>query len=121
MTYKDVYTAALTLTGDAPASSNASYENRAGYILPMVVASLLPLDRIVRRNAGKKPTPMPPPNVDLASEWPLDDEFFPVAAYYLASELLSSDDPEESSSLYVEAEAMRRILSDAIPYTVESV
>lgn len=121
MTCLDIYHGALALTGNRPASAEADYSGRAAEIIPMVIMSLLPLDRMIKRNAGNPSAACPELPLSLEEEWPLEKEFFACAAYYLASELLIHDDPEQSNLLYVRAEAMRRIISDTIPYTLEKI
>ncbi len=121
MIYEDVYNGALTLTGSKPASPEASYREYSTYLLPMIVGSLLPLDRLAKKNAGLSPAKMPPPQINLSNKFPLEDEFYPATAYYLAAELVANEDQNLSSMLYIKAEALRRIVSNCIPFSVEEV
>lgn len=121
MTCLEIYKGALTLTGERPATNEADLASRATVILPMVIMSLSPLDRLIKRSKGNATVAPPPASLALESEWPLEDEFYSCAAHYLASELMASEDPELSAILYVRAEALRRMISEVIPFTIEKI
>lgn len=121
MTYRDVYKAALPLMGEGAETVDSALELEAEELLPMIVYSLLPVDRLKKKSVGETSVSSPSLLVSLDHVWPLDDGFLPCAAFYLASYMIGADDPELSSMLYVRAEATRRIISDGIPYVIERI
>lgn len=121
MTYRDVYKAALPLIGEGAGTSNSTLELTAEELLPMIVYSLLPLDRLKKKAVGEASVSSPSLLITLDKTWPLDDGFLPCAAFYLASYMIGADDPELSTMLYVRAEATKRIISDGIPYVIERI
>lgn len=121
MIYRDIYNAALPLMGEGTGASDSVLEEKAKELIPMLVYSLLPLDRIKKKSAGEASISTPQLQVELDDYWPLEKAFLPCAAHYLASYMIGADDPDLANLLYVRAEAMRRIISDGIPYTVERI
>ena len=94
-------------------------EEKAEELLPMVVYGLLPLDRLKKKSVGEASISSPELLIELDDLWPLDGSFLPCAAHYLASYMIGADDPDLANLLYVRAEAMKRIISDGIPYVIE--
>lgn len=121
MTYKDVLRAALPLMGEGGRADDVTLEADAEELLPMVVYSLLPLDRLKKKSVGETSIASPQTLIELDDYWPLERTFLPCAAHYLASYMIGADDPDLANLLYVRAEAMRRIISDGIPYTIEKI
>lgn len=121
MTNLDIYQGALTLTGDRPASSEADYSERAKVLIPIALQALAPLDRILKRSRGKVPIPISGACVDMDDLSPLEDDLFACACYYLASELTAFEDSGLSSELFVRGEALRRIISDSIPFELKRI
>ncbi len=120
MTYRDIYAAAICLMGNNPVSAETKYEEKSQRLLPMVVISLLPIDRIIKKNSGDEPTAFPDPEIELSDAFPLPESFMPAAAHYLACELTAPEDPDASSELYARAEAQKRILQSSIPFVYET-
>ena len=121
MRYIDVYKTALPLMGEDSEAENNVLELDAEELLPMIVYSLLPVDRLKKQSVGETSISSPSLLISLDDFWPLDDCFLPCAAHYLAAYMLGAGDTDLSNLLYVRAEAMKRIISDGIPFTVEKI
>ena len=131
MTNRDVYIGALSLTGDGVATEAADYEGRAFVLLPMITASLAPIDRAIKVRRGDKeavqdefPT-MPPepdewePYCSLDSEWSLEPEFYACAAHYLAASLVAYEDEALAEYLSSRADVLRALLEESVPASVK--
>ncbi len=121
MTYREIYKAALSLIGEGGREEEVMLEEKAEELIPMVVYSLLPLDRLKKKSVGGASISAPQTFIELDDYWPLEESFMPCAAHYLASYMIGADDPDLANLLYVRAEAMRRIISDGIPYVIERI
>lgn len=119
MTYRDVYKSALSLIGEG--GGDEMLELRTEELIPMVVYALHPLDRLKKKSVGEASISSPELLIELDDPWPLDGSFLPCAAHFLASYMVGADDPELANLLYVRAEAMKRIISDGIPYVIERI
>ena len=131
MTNRDVYSGALSLTGDGVATEAADYEGRALVLLPMITASLAPLDRAIKCRRGDEdgvqdefPTsPASPsewePYCSLDSEWPLEPEFYACAAHYLAASLVAYEDGTLAEYLSSRADVLRALLEESVPAHVK--
>lgn len=119
MTNRDIYLGALTLIGDRPSSEGSDYEGRARHLIPMALQTLAPIDRILKRQRGKAPARLLVIQVNMDKESPIEDELFSCACYYLASELTAFEDAQLSEELFVRGEALRRILSESIPFELK--
>ena len=118
MTCRDIYKAALPLMGEVASESNAE---RAEELLTSVIYCLLPVDRLKKKSVGETAIPAPKLSTSLDDVWPLDSCFLPCAAHYLAAYMLGSEDPDLSVMLYARAEALKRIISDQIPFVIEKI
>ena len=121
MKYRDVYKTALSLMGEGTGTANSTLELDAEELLPMIVYSLLPVDRLKKQSVGETSISSPSLIISLDDTWPLDDCFLPCASHYLAAYILGASDPDLSNLLYIRAEAMKRIISDGIPYVIERI
>lgn len=130
MTNRDVYAGALSLTGDGVFSEAADLESRAVVLIPMITASLAPLDRIVKKHKGDEyaseefPTSVAreqawEPYCSLEAEWPLEPEFYACAAHYLAASLMAYEDGELAEYLSARADVLRALLEESIPAHVK--
>jgi len=115
----DVLRGALALLGDAPASAEAGYEDRAAAMLGMVYQSLLPPDRILKRHRGKAPVLITDFSLPLDSDPGIEDDFFACACHLLASELTAFEDSDLSAALFVRGEALKRLVAESIPFEVK--
>ena len=133
MTNRDVYAGALSLTGERAATEAADYEERAIVLLPMITASLAPLNRAIKVRRGDEedvqdefPT-MPPepdawePYCSLDSDWPLEPEFYACAAHYLAAALVAYEDEALAEYLSSRADVLRALLEESLPARVKPV
>lgn len=101
MTNRNVYQAALGLVSERQAATgNDDYEERAGYLLPVVCARCARSDSLWRLANGEDPHSLPQ-----SCPWQLDDDF-PLsvpfaapAAAGLASLLVLEENPTLSQSL----------------------
>ena len=119
MTNRDIFLGALTLIGDRPSSDGADYEERARHLIPMALQTLAPMDRILKRQRGKVPVRLLVIQVDMEKNAPIEDDLFSCACYYLAAELTAFEDSQLSAELFVRGEALRRILSESIPFELK--
>lgn len=102
MTYSDVYTQALTYTGETAASTAVSdYSDRADYLFPGVLARLISSSNAL----GTTVTLPSTVKIEKATTFPMDDKLVPVAAMFLAAYLVAAENPGLSTQLIKIADA----------------
>lgn len=104
MTYSDIYSQALTYTGETASSTAVSdFSDRADYLFPGVVA------RFFTASAALGASPDFPSGKILKTDtFPLDDRLAPAAAALLASFLVAAEQPELSVRLKEVSESLLR-------------
>lgn len=95
MTYSDIYSQALTFTGETADSTAVSdFNSRADYLLPAVVARLSNASLAL----GTSPS-LPSGKIVRSADFPLDPRLSTAAAALLASLFVASEQPELSERL----------------------
>ena len=95
MTYSDIYSQALTFTGETADSTAVSdFNSRADYLLPAVVARLSNASLAL----GTSPS-LPSGKIVRSATFPLDPRLSVAAAALLASLFVASEQPELSERL----------------------
>lgn len=96
MTYSNVYSQALTYTGETADSTVVSdFSARADYLFPGVLARL----SSAAASLGTTLTFPSTASVEKTATFPLSDKLAPVAAMYLASLLVAAENPDLSTRL----------------------
>lgn len=109
MTYNDIYSQALTYTGETADSTVVSdYNARADYLFPGVLARL----SSAAKSLGTSLTLPSTAKIEKTDPFPLSDILAPVAAMYLASLLVAAEYPDLSTRLISIADAT---LSGVLP------
>lgn len=124
MTCADILTQACNIIAEASGDTEApvGFNARAPYILAAFCGEAKRIDKLYREafSLGVQPS-FDRSYVGLSSTFPLCDRLVSSAAFYLASVLIATENPELSQSL---AESCRESLSaanDEIPATTHSI
>lgn len=123
MTNRSIYDAALRLVSevDLP-STNADYEERAQYLLPVVCHGFAALDRALRASTDRTSQVFPTDAVyQLDGSFPLSDAFLSPASALLASMLVIEENPELSDRLERMSRNMTDSLRASIPFSLETI
>ena len=102
MQCKHIFRSALKLLGEVGnESDNPDYSDRAPYIIAAFVSEAFDADKKFRLAHGLGEADEPNQvYIDLEDEFPLSDRLAPICAFYLASILISDENPEISESYY---------------------
>ena len=101
MTYSDIYSQAITYTGEIATSTAVSdFSDRADYLIPGVIARLAAASIAL----GTIPV-FPEGKIVKSDNFPLDVRLAPAAAALLASYLVAAESPELSKRLISVADA----------------
>lgn len=123
MTNRALYDAALRLVSeiDLP-NTNADYEERAGFLLPVICHRLAPLDKALRTSNNDMgymiPYTIP---WSLGDPFPLSDALLPAASALLASMLVIQENPELSDRLSKISLDAEQSVHASIPFSIEPI
>ncbi len=123
MTNRALYDAALRLVSevDLP-NTNADYEERAGFLLPVICQRLAPLDKALRASANQAeatiPTSVP---WALKDRFPLSDALLSAASSLLAAMLVIQENPALSDRLSKMSLDAEQSVRASIPFSLEPI
>lgn len=101
MTYQELSTLALKLTGESSTSTATDYLSRTPSLLVPVIARCIDVDNAYRAARGTPAiTWTVPATVSLSERCPLSDVFLLPAAFELASLLALNEDAQLSQTLH---------------------
>ena len=123
MLCSEILNAALKFLGEVgDENENPDYAERAPFIIASFVGEASGADKLYREANGLDKNELPDRvYFPLESEFPLADRFIPPCTHYLASILISDENPELSESYYDRyCDSISAILA-ALPSRSESI
>ncbi len=122
MTNRDVYEAALALLAEEREELCGDYETRAPYLLAAFINESREVNTFYRMmNGGDDANLDVGAAVDLDADFPLEDRFCPVGAYYLAALLIEPEDEVLSDRLFAHYADALACVSRGIPVEKETI
>lgn len=102
MTYRDLYTSAVGMTGEEiGGDSIGDYEEAAPYLLATFCMDAAEIDRRYRLAHGLAAATLPSvARVEMDNKFPLSDALAPAATYYLAAMLVADENEKLSDRLF---------------------